>query len=218
MVKNLPAVQETQVWSLGWKIPWRREGQTPVSLPGELQGQRSLAGYSPGGRKVRHNWATNTFTSFHRYSLPRGVQPSFYLLSVSQQTIHHHFYGSVALIWMSCNLRKGWGELWSWWSLPWAVIFSGSRLGLLFPLSHPGLTVTSAPSLAQFRRSFWSVLLEAIEIYGIYCPCSTLNLKSPPITPLGVIIFLFLLQPSNVPLGTFTVLFLEYPQSALREC
>ena len=34
------------------KIPWRRAWQpTPVSLPGELHGQRSLAGYSPWGRK-----------------------------------------------------------------------------------------------------------------------------------------------------------------------
>ena len=34
------------------KIPWRRTWQpTPVFLPGESHGQRSLAGYSPWGRK-----------------------------------------------------------------------------------------------------------------------------------------------------------------------
>ena len=34
------------------KIPWRRPRQhTPVFLPGESHGQRSLAGYSPLGRK-----------------------------------------------------------------------------------------------------------------------------------------------------------------------
>ena len=34
------------------KIPWRREWQpTPVFLPAESQGQRSLAGYSPQGHK-----------------------------------------------------------------------------------------------------------------------------------------------------------------------
>ena len=38
------------------KIPWRRAWQpTPVFLPGESHGQRSLAGYSPQGRRVRHN-------------------------------------------------------------------------------------------------------------------------------------------------------------------
>ena len=52
MVKNLPAVQETWVQSLGWEDPWRREWQpTPVSLPGESHGQRNLVGYSPWGRK-----------------------------------------------------------------------------------------------------------------------------------------------------------------------
>ena len=69
-VKNLPAVWETQVWSLGqedhlergmvihpsilaWKIPWTEE-------PGRLQSMGSL--------KVRHDWATSLslFTFMHR--------------------------------------------------------------------------------------------------------------------------------------------------------
>ena len=34
------------------KIPWRREWlSTPVVMPGEFHGQRSLAGYSSWGRK-----------------------------------------------------------------------------------------------------------------------------------------------------------------------
>ena len=51
VVKNLPAKQET--WA-PWirKIPWRRKGQpTPVFLPGEFHGQRSLVGYSSWGCK-----------------------------------------------------------------------------------------------------------------------------------------------------------------------
>ena len=52
MVKNLPAMQETQVQSLGQEIPWRREWlPTPAFLPGESHGQRSLMGYSPWGLK-----------------------------------------------------------------------------------------------------------------------------------------------------------------------
>ena len=40
---------ETRVQSLGWD-PWRRTGKpTPVFLPGEFRGHRSLAGYSPQG-------------------------------------------------------------------------------------------------------------------------------------------------------------------------
>ena len=51
-VKNLLAVQETWVWSLVRKILLRREWQpTPVFLPWESHGQRSLAGCSPWGHK-----------------------------------------------------------------------------------------------------------------------------------------------------------------------
>ena len=51
-VKRLPAVQEIRVQSLGGKIPWRRKWQpTPVFLPGESHGWKSLVGYSPWDRK-----------------------------------------------------------------------------------------------------------------------------------------------------------------------
>ena len=44
--------QKRQVRSLGREDPWRRKWQpTPVFLPGEFHGQRSLSGYSPWGRK-----------------------------------------------------------------------------------------------------------------------------------------------------------------------
>ena len=60
MVKNLPAMQETGVWSLVGKIPWRTEWHpTPVFLPGESRGQRALAGYSPWGCRVGQDWATD---------------------------------------------------------------------------------------------------------------------------------------------------------------
>ena len=45
-VNNLPEMQETQVLSLVWEDPWKREWQpTTVFLPEETHGQRSLAGY-----------------------------------------------------------------------------------------------------------------------------------------------------------------------------
>ena len=45
-------MQETPVLSLGWEDPWRRKLQpTPVFLPGESHGQRSLVGYSAWGCK-----------------------------------------------------------------------------------------------------------------------------------------------------------------------
>ena len=61
-VKNLPAVQETWVRSLGWEDPLEKEMETHSSIlawkiswteePGGLQ--------SMGPQRVRHNWATNT--------------------------------------------------------------------------------------------------------------------------------------------------------------
>ena len=52
MVKNLPAMQETGVLSLGQEDPLE-EGMapTPEFLPEESYGQRSLAGYSLWGHK-----------------------------------------------------------------------------------------------------------------------------------------------------------------------
>ena len=52
LVKDLLAVQETGFNPWVGNIPWRRKWQpTPVFLPGESHGQRSLAGYSPWGCK-----------------------------------------------------------------------------------------------------------------------------------------------------------------------
>ena len=51
-LKRLPPMRETQVRSLGQEDPQRRKWQsTPVFLPGESHGRRSLVGYSPRGRK-----------------------------------------------------------------------------------------------------------------------------------------------------------------------
>ena len=48
MVKNLPAMWETQVRSLGQEDPLEKEWQpTPLLLPGEFHGQRGLVSYSP---------------------------------------------------------------------------------------------------------------------------------------------------------------------------
>ena len=51
--KELPAMQETQVLSLGWEDPPEEEnGYTrSMFLLAEFHGQRSLAGYSPRSRK-----------------------------------------------------------------------------------------------------------------------------------------------------------------------
>ena len=62
LVKNLPAVQEMQVRSLGWEDPMEKEMATHSSIltwkiswaeePGGLQ--------STGSQRVGHDWVTNT--------------------------------------------------------------------------------------------------------------------------------------------------------------
>ena len=56
LVKNLPAVQETQVQFLAREDPLKKEWQsTPVFLPGKSNEQRSLAVYTVHG--IVKSWA-----------------------------------------------------------------------------------------------------------------------------------------------------------------
>ena len=66
MVKNLPAMWETHVWSLGWEDPLKKEMATHSSTlawkirwteePGRLQ--------SMGSQRVGHDWATSLHFTF----------------------------------------------------------------------------------------------------------------------------------------------------------
>ena len=65
MVKNLPAMQKTQVWSLGWEDPLEKGMTTYSSIPAwiipwtaEPGGLQSFLGF----QSAREDWATNTFT------------------------------------------------------------------------------------------------------------------------------------------------------------
>ena len=76
MVKK-SACQEMQVQSLGQKDPLEKEmAPTPVFLPGESHGQRSLVGYSPWGCKEsdtterlnhNNNWLLKHYLWSHIY-------------------------------------------------------------------------------------------------------------------------------------------------------
>ena len=58
MVKNMPVVWVTQVWEDTWRRQWQ---STPVFLPGEFHGQRSLVGYIVHGVTKSWTCATDTF-------------------------------------------------------------------------------------------------------------------------------------------------------------
>jgi len=47
MVRSLPAIQETQVQSLGWEDPLEKGMATHSSFAWRFHGQRKLAGHSP---------------------------------------------------------------------------------------------------------------------------------------------------------------------------
>ena len=59
---------ETQAIPLGWEDPLEKEWlPTPVFLPGEFHGQRSLANYSPWGHKesdMTEQMGTHTHTFY----------------------------------------------------------------------------------------------------------------------------------------------------------
>ena len=77
MVKNLPVnagdIKRHRFDPWVRKIPWRRAWKpTPVFLPGESHGQRSLVNYSPQGHKefdvTEVTQHTNTHTLLHTHT------------------------------------------------------------------------------------------------------------------------------------------------------
>ena len=67
-VKSLPGMWETWVRSLGLQDPLEKAmAPTPVLLPGESHGWRSLAGYSPWGRKESDTTERLHFLRFKKY-------------------------------------------------------------------------------------------------------------------------------------------------------
>ena len=92
-LENLPAMQET--WFSPWvgQIPWGRKWQpTPVFLPGEFHGQKSLEVYSLWGRKeLRHNWVSIYFIFMHIKYLNRLFSCKNIVTSVMCQAIFYIF-------------------------------------------------------------------------------------------------------------------------------
>ena len=62
LVKNMPAMQETRIWSLGWKDPLEKE----MTIHSNILAWRIPWTEAPGGlqfmglQQVGHNWASNT--------------------------------------------------------------------------------------------------------------------------------------------------------------
>ena len=95
------------------KIPWRRAWQlTPVFLPGESYGQRSLTGYSPWVLKESDmteqlNW---TGSSTYMAALHTAMNPL-------GENCYPHFKDVETESWESENQSCLWERCWVW--LPW---------------------------------------------------------------------------------------------------
>ena len=129
MVKNQPVMWETQIRSLGQEdllekgiathssILWRRQWQpTPVFLPGESQGQRSLIGCRLWGCRVRHDWSDLAVAaSILAWEIPWTEKPDGLLSNGSQRVGHNWatntftFHNAHKMIWKCfffCSLER----------------------------------------------------------------------------------------------------------------
>ena len=91
-VKNLPANARNKRHQFDpWvrKTPWRRKWQsTPVLLPGESHGQRSLVGCSPQGcKELDTNWSD--FTHMHATG-KEAMSSNLYECNIDMRKMYHN--------------------------------------------------------------------------------------------------------------------------------
>ena len=117
MVKNLPAMQETRVWSLGQEDALEKEmASTLVFLPGESHGQRSLAGYSPWCRRSdMAEWLT-LFTDSTVAWDREPWHPNSSILSC-------RVFCSIMFESWKCDISRGWLFRVQWPPSMWAKIW-----------------------------------------------------------------------------------------------
>ena len=100
------------------KIPWRRAQQpTPVFLPGESHGQKSLVGYSPWGHREL-NMTERLSTAWHIILTEKNLSKQIQLLSslsclfkgivISTFILTNFIYGEILfccclLVFMNCH-------------------------------------------------------------------------------------------------------------------
>ena len=169
MVKNLPAIQETWVRSLGqeyplgkgmathssilaWRMPWTEE-------PGGLQ--------SMGLEKVRHDWTTNAHT--HGSFIPAAAAAAKSLQSCP--TLCDPIDGSPpgspvpgilqasTLEWVAISFSNAW---------KWKV--KVKSLSLVRPSATPWTAAFQAPpSMGFSRQEYWSGVPLSSPIYTLQC-------------------------------------------------
>ena len=120
MVKNLPAMRETQVQYLGQEIPWRRKWQlTPIFLQRIPRTEEPGALQSMGSQRVGHDWVTNTHTHTHTHThtLPFFFLTQIYL--ITESFFWHNTQYSVELVFHWPHLGNYWVKTYFWISTQW---------------------------------------------------------------------------------------------------
>ena len=118
MVKNLPAVQETWVWSLGQEDPLEKRMATRYSMEKRMATRYSILAWripwteepgrlqSMGSQRAGHDWATNTYfylliVTFIFIEIS-FIMKNLYVLHIFVQSI---FLWSKSFLW-STSIKK----------------------------------------------------------------------------------------------------------------
>ena len=106
MIKNLPAMQDTQETGFDFwvrKILWRREWQSIlVSLPGKFHGCRSLVGYSPQGHKRSDTTEQLTLSFFKVFFNLEGKRHTLFHSGCTNLPSHQQ-YPSIPFAFCPCQ-------------------------------------------------------------------------------------------------------------------
>ena len=108
MVRNLPAMWETWIWSLDWEDSLEKVKATPpVFWPGEFHGQ------SMGLQRVRHDWAT--FTSLWIEVNMQGDYTAFTYSFPYLEPVCCSMSGSNCCFWICIQISQEAGQV-VWYS------------------------------------------------------------------------------------------------------
>ena len=108
LVKNLPAIQETQIWSLGWEDSLEEEIPSTVFVPGEVPWTEETGGLqSMGFQRAGHNWATSLSLSYiyiyiyiyiYMKSLYNSISLSYVAFKAKYYKIFECSYNKISII------------------------------------------------------------------------------------------------------------------------
>ena len=166
MVKNLPAVQETQVWTLGWEDPLEKEMAIHSSiLAWRIPVDRRALQFT-GSQRVGYNWTTNTtlLTSTHLPSLRTSAVPSS-----ERWLIVHTTWSWSGCMWDTASVNCGWGpQPPSSHHCAFRLVTKAPRHGLW--MVCPRLQLVAAPQRAEGWQPLGSCSSEGLSTDDINVP------------------------------------------------